>query len=130
MVERLDQVLEGIAVMGRRPGRLAFVLYVSLVSALLNAQTAQHDRAFWRAIAQNHYAVPVNQSAAALAKEVSELLASPDPELRDDLAYSIFAHWIGRPNILQPSDLQALTDEWRGNLKTGIGESGTNSVLK
>jgi len=105
-------------------------LFLSLCSALVSAQPAQHDRAFWLAIAQNHYAVPQNQSASALARELSQLLASPDPELRDDLAYSTLAHWIARPNILQPSDLQTLTDEWRANLKSGIGESGTNSVLK
>jgi len=58
------------------------------------------------------------------------LLASPDPELRDDLGYSILARWIGRPNILQPDDLRTLADEWAANLKDGIGESGTNSVLK
>jgi uncharacterized membrane protein len=106
------------------------VLYLALLSASLGAQTTKHDRAFWRAIAQNHYSVPANQPAAALAHELSQLLGSPDPELRDDLAYSILARWIARPNILQPSELQALADEWRGNLKSGIGESGTTSVLR
>ena len=106
------------------------VLILSLLPVSLIAQTTQHDQAFWQAIAKNHYAVPANQSAAALAHELSQLLGSPDPQLRDDLAYSIFANWIARPNVLQPSELQALTDLWRGNLKSGIGESGTNSVLK
>ena len=107
----------------------ALLLCLSLCTAL-SAQSAQHDRAFWRAIAQNRYGVPDTQSASALAQELSQLLASPDPELRDDLAYSILARWIARPNILQPADLTALADEWRANLKSGIGESGTNSVLK
>ena len=104
--------------------------FLFLSSVLVSAQPAQHDRAFWRSIAQNHYAVPEGQSAAALSQELSQFLGSPDPELRDDLTYSILAHWIGRPNVLQPSDLTVLTDEWRANLKIGIGESGTNSVLK
>src|SRR6266567_2246589 len=56
------------------------VLFLFLIPALLSAQTAQHDRTFWQTIAQNHYAVPQNQSAAALAQELSQLLASPDPE--------------------------------------------------
>jgi hypothetical protein len=106
------------------------VLFLLLCSALLKAQVAQHDKAFWRAIAKDNYSVPANQSAGALAHEVSELLGSPDPELRDDLAYSILVRWIYRLNVLQTPDLLALTDEWRGNLKIGIGESGTNSVLK
>ena len=106
------------------------LLFLSVYPALINAQSAWHGRAFWVAIAQNHYAVPEGQSAAALARELSQLLGSPDPELRDDLAYSILARWIARPNILQPPELQMLADEWRANLKSGIGESGTNSVLK
>jgi len=99
-------------------------------SAVLNAQTAPHDRAFWRAIANNKYAVPEHESADALAKELSSYLGSPDPELRDDLAYSIYARWAYRPNILSTSTLLLLTDEWRANLKIGLGEQGTNSVLK
>ena len=106
------------------------VVFFWVWPVLLTAQIIQHDRAFWRAIAQDHYAVPANQSAAALSHELGQLLGSPDPELRDDLAYSILASWIYRPNILQTPDLIALEDEWRDNLKSGIGESGTDSVLK
>ena len=106
------------------------VLLLSSIPSLVRAQTAQHDRAFWRAIAQNHYSAPADQSAVTLSRELSQLLGSPDPELRDDLAYSILEHWIYRLNILQTADLLALTDEWRANLKIGIGESGTDSVLK
>ena len=106
------------------------LLFLSVYPALINAQSARHDRAFWVAIAQNRYAVPEGQSAAAFARELSQLLGSPDPELRDDLAYSILARWIARPKILEPPDLTVLADEWRANLKSGIGESGTNSVLK
>lgn len=48
-----------------------------------------HDRQFWRDIAKNKYAVPQGQSPFILAQELSSYFASPDPELRDDLAYSI-----------------------------------------
>ena len=103
-----------------------------LCSGMLAAQQTpvQHDRAFWKVIAQQHYAVPTGESASALAHELSGLLASPDSELRDDLAYSILAHWIARPNVLQAEQLLPLADEWRENLKSGVGEAGTNSVLK
>ena len=74
--------------------------------------------------------MPSGESASALAQELSGLLASPDPELRDDLAYSIFARWIRRPGILQPDDLRELAAEWMRNLNDGIGESGNDSVLK
>jgi hypothetical protein len=110
-----------------RPWVLAAIL---LLATSVSAE-AQHDRSFWQAIAKNKYAVPEHESADALARELSTLLASPDPELRDDLAYSILATWIYRRNspVTTPT-LVALTEEWRGNLKSGIGESNTDSVLK
>jgi uncharacterized protein DUF2785 len=110
--------------------RAVVVLLLTFSAATLTAQAPPHDKAYWRAIAKNGYAVPANESAGALAHEVSQLLGSADPELRDDLAYSILEHWIYRLSVLQTPDLQTLADEWRANLKIGIGESGTNSVLK
>lgn len=101
-----------------------------LLSSDLRAQP-QHDRSFWQAIAKNKYAVPENESADTLSHELSALLPSPDPELRDELAYSILTTWIYRKNSrISTPTLIALTDEWRANLKSGLGESGTNSVLK
>ena len=111
-------------------GRLRIVASLLVFSVFLSAQPVQHDRIFWRAIAANKYAVPERESADVLAQELSSLLASPDPELRDDLAYSILARWIYRPNILSTAALISLTDEWRANLRSGLGEQGTNSVLK
>jgi hypothetical protein len=101
------------------------------ISSLLSAQAVRHDRAFWQSIAKSKYAVPEGESADALAHELSALLASPDPELRDVLAYSILTQWIYRRQspITMPT-LISLTDEWRANLKSGIAESGTDSVLK
>jgi Protein of unknown function (DUF2785) len=99
-----------------------------LLAGLASGQQ-QHDRELWREIARHHYEVPNGESASALAGELSAMLASPDPEMRDDLAYSILARWIYRGN-LDADALRKLADEWIGNLKEGVGESGTNSVLK
>jgi Protein of unknown function (DUF2785) len=88
-----------------------------------------HDRQFWKDIARQHYAVPDGESASALAHELSGLLASPDPELRDDLAYSILTSWT-RTGKLSNEDLISLSDEWRANLKKNIGESGNDTVLQ
>lgn len=109
---------------------LSVILLVSLLSVLVCAQPSQHDRGFWRAIAKNDYALPAGESADALSQEISGLLASPDPELRDDLAYSILARWIYRCNLLSTPTLLALTNTWRSNIAEGIGETGTHSVLK
>lgn len=108
---------------------LAALSLTAVLSLTCIAAAPQHDRVFWRAIEKDQYAVPANESADALAPELSAMLASPDPELRDELAYSILAAWIHRGAFTTPT-LISLTDEWRGNLKSGIGETGTNSVLK
>src|SRR5207253_1214405 len=111
--------------LGRRDTKTALILtmlllLLHLLSSFSPAQQTQHDVAFWRSIAKNKYAVPANESADALAHEVSGFLALPDPELRDDLAYSILARWIYRGYISNATAIQ-LTDEWRANLKSGIG---------
>ena len=103
------------------------MLCLSMTLTALAAPT--HDRQFWEAIAQQHYAVPNGESASALAHELSGLLASPDSELRDDLAYSILTRWI-RAGKLSNEDLISLSDEWRSNMKKNIGESGNDSVLQ
>jgi hypothetical protein len=108
---------------------LLFLGFWLLATPIIAVAQPSHDRDFWRDIARNHYSVPTNQSADVLANELSSLLASPDPELRDDLAYSILARWIYRGLLSQPT-LIVLTDTWRANLKDGLGETGTNSVLK
>lgn len=89
-----------------------------------------HGREFWRAIAKNHYAIPTGQEAFPLARELSGYLGSPDPELRDDLAYSMLAVWINRQKKLSPEELATLLEEWQPNLRLGIGETGTDSIFK
>ncbi len=104
---------------------------ISLFFVLSTAACAvpSHDRQFWEDIARQHYAVPDGSSASVLAHELSGLLASPDPELRDDLAYSILTRWI-RAGALSDADLISLSEEWRPNLKSHIGESDNETVLR
>jgi hypothetical protein len=89
-----------------------------------------HNREFWRAIANNGYRVPAGEPVFPLVRELSGYLGSSDPELRDTLTYSIIATWIVDQKQLSPNELDLLLDEWRGNLRAGIGESGNDSVLK
>jgi len=95
-----------------------------------NKQQHAHPREFWRTIAKNHYAVPVGEEVFPLVRELSGYLGSPDPELRDDLAYSILAVWIVRQKQLPAEELLTLLEEWQGNLRDGIGEAGMDSVFK
>jgi hypothetical protein len=89
---------------------------------------AAHDREFWRAIAKNKFAPPAGQSITPLLQELSGQLGSADPELRDDLAYTIIDQWV-RHQEVPAADLNALADAWRKNLRFKIGESGTDSVF-
>ena len=113
----------------RFPARFLCLGMTLILFGAVAGASSPHDRQFWREISKHSYAVPEGESAPRLAYELSGLLASPDPELRDDLAYTILAHWI-RANRLSPVELNSLTDEWRGNLKSHVGESGNDSVLK
>jgi hypothetical protein len=109
----------------------ATILILSGPATAAAPQSAtKHDREFWHSIQKNHYAVPEGESAAALAHELSGYLGSPDPELRDDLAYSILDVWIIERPQLSRQELLPFAEEWSANLKAGIGESGTDSVLK
>jgi hypothetical protein len=88
-----------------------------------------HDREFWRAVVKSKFAVPTGESVFPLIQELSSNLGSSDPEVRDDLAYTIIDQWI-RHQELSAEQLNSLADGWRGNLRAGIGESGTDSVFK
>ena len=114
--------------------RLALVFMLSALlapgwgSARAAQEKAGHDREFWRAIAKNKFAPPAGQPIVPLLQELSGYLSSPDPELRDDLAYTIIDQWV-RHQEVPASDLNSLADAWRQNLRVGIGESANDSIF-
>jgi len=111
--------------------RLSFaILWLGLLSCNHTVAQTQHDKGFWRTILKQQAAVPEHESADALAHELSAMLASPDPELRDEIAYTVLVTWIDRGKILTTPTLISLSDEWRANLQSGMGEIGSDSVLK
>ena len=77
-------------------------------------------REFWQSIARNHFAVPEGQPLSPLLQELSGLLGSPDPELRDDLAYSIIDQWVRHKDI-STTDLNSLADAWLAISLAAIG---------
>jgi hypothetical protein len=107
------------------------VFFTLLASPSLRAQaatvtTSQHDRQYFRDIASHEFSVPPGASAFALAQELTPWLASPDPELRDTLAYTILDVWI-RHSQLTDAELLTLLSSLQQNLSVGIGDSGTDS---
>ncbi len=111
---------------------LATVLLLGAAAHLPRSAPSQspHDKAFWRAIAQSAYAVPAGESLPGLVAELSEYLASPDPELRDDIAYSTLTAWIYRQRIVPVELRRTLLAEWTANLTKDIGERDTDGVFR
>jgi hypothetical protein len=94
-----------------------------------SAGSQSHDKAYWRQIVQSKYAVPAGESASKLLLELSDHLGSTDPEWRDTFGYDVPAHWIYEQKLLTPDELRVLVRKWTANLRVGIGERDTDSVL-
>jgi len=111
--------------------RIALWLLLSLAAGrCAAAEPATHETGFWRAIIAADYALPEGESPASLLGELSGLLGSRDPEERDEFGYGITVHWIYRQKLLSPTELRDLQAVWTTNLRVGISESGTDSVLR
>jgi hypothetical protein len=113
--------------------RVAVTVVLSFAASLV-AQPAPapqvHGRAFWQHLVDNDGKLPDGESAAALLRELSAYLGSTDPMQRDTFAYSLSEAWIYRDQKLAPADLRERLADWQGNLKLGLGEQGTDSVLR
>jgi hypothetical protein len=105
---------------------------VSLVLALALAGAAEvvpRDATYWRAAAKEGFPVPAGEAPGALLRETSAYLGSPDPTLRDGVAYAAAAEWIARQKVVPPSELRTLQALWTPNLREGVGEKGSDRVL-
>jgi hypothetical protein len=93
-----------------------------------HAQTRSRDA--WLALAKSGFAVPAGTTASALLVEMNALLASPDPVLRDEVAYSAAERWILRDKAVAPDDLRRLLTLWSVNLDDGLGTAGDDRIFK
>lgn len=69
----------------------------------------------WTAVPGNDFAVPADRPLADLVAELATMLTSPDPHVRDDLAYPVLAMWTGR-GVLD-GRLEALGDRMAATLR-------------
>ena len=53
----------------------------------------------WSDVVANDFEIPAGHPLPALVRELSELLRSPEPALRDRVAYSTLATWITRGQV-------------------------------
>jgi hypothetical protein len=105
------------------------LVFLAIAAAAPQSAAPVHDKAFWQSIVDNKYEPPSADAVAPLLRELSQLLASPDPLLRDRYAASIIAAWIEQHRV--PVDmLRPLTQEWSANLTDRIGSVGTDAVFK
>jgi hypothetical protein len=111
--------------------RVATAILLGLLTSTPATQAAvpPHDKAFWHAIAADHYHPPAGASVPDLAAELSDRLASPDPEWRDEIAYTTLASWIFQQQLLDAAALRPLVTRWLGNLQLHVGTTGTDDVF-
>jgi hypothetical protein len=73
-------------------------------------------------------AVPEDRPLDDLTVELVELLGSPDPHLRAELAHRVLHAWVGEG--VYDDLLAALGDGVCEGFKTGLGEDGTDTVFR
>ncbi|MBI5959222.1 MAG: DUF2785 domain-containing protein [Chloroflexi bacterium] len=83
---------------------------------------------FWQAIIDSDYAIPQGYSVGGLTPELVSYLGSTDPDLRDEIAYSVMSRWVIN-GLYTPADLRLLIDTFAANLTRGIGEMDTDTVF-
>ena len=89
---------------------------------------AIQDGDTWSFIKANGYRLPAGKTAAELARRLSKLLGSADPQLRDETAFDILSNWIYRNRLLSDDDLRPLILEWSKNLTKDTGSVGSDAV--
>lgn len=82
----------------------------------------------WRHVHETDFRVPSDRSLADLTAELTELLGSPDPHLRDDLALPVLSTWIQRG--VYDDLLPGLGDGIATGLLAGLGERNTDTVFR
>ena len=86
------------------------------------------DKEFWVSIAKNDYKIPEGYSLDELTKTLFGYLGSTDPELRDDIAYIVYANFLKR-EMYSKEEIQVHASNLLANLEKGIGETQSDSVF-
>lgn len=114
--------------MRRFAGGVALVAAISVSVSAQPVSTRSRDE--WIALAKSGFALPEGTRALDVLLQLNPMLASTDPVLRDDVAFSAAERWIVRDGKLQPAEIRQLQQLWLGNLADGLGATGADSVFK
>lgn len=86
------------------------------------------DKDFWVSIAKNDYAIPEGHTLENLTDILFSYLSSVDPELRDDIAYFVYANWLKQERYSSEM-IRSHVDKLLANLEKGIGETSSDTVF-
>jgi hypothetical protein len=83
---------------------------------------------YWRDVMRSGLEVPTDRPLDELTVELTTMLGSPDPAVRDGLALPALSTWIAHG--VYDDHLAGLGDGMAVGLRTGLGEQGTDSVFR
>lgn len=86
------------------------------------------EKPFWLQIRENGFAFPEGRDLLALTEELLGYLGSVDPDLRDTIAYEVFATWLDQ-GLYSPDQLRAYALRLQLNLQDGLGEPESDSLF-
>ena len=83
---------------------------------------------YWSQVHAEGLAVPSDRPLGDLTAELTRMLGSPDPALRDGTAYPTLATWVDRG--VYDDLLAGLGDGMAAGLRVGVGEIDTDTVFR
>jgi len=86
------------------------------------------NKEFWVSLDRNDFQIPEGYTLANLTEILFSYLGSTDPELRDDIAYIVYANWLKR-EMYSSEELKLHVEKLLSNLDKGIGETESDTVF-
>lgn len=86
------------------------------------------DKEFWTSIAGNDYQVPEGHTLENLTDILFSYLGSTDPDLRDEIGYTVYANWLKR-QAYPPETINSHVEKLIANLEKGISETESDTVF-
>jgi len=109
---------------------LIFALCVLSFGRPTSAEPSERTREFWQGLVASGFEVPAGEKAFDLLVEMHVLLGSPDPVLRDDVAYGATVRWVYRARLLTADEQTRLVRIWSANLAKGLRDGRTEDAYR
>lgn len=93
---------------------------------------AHRPLAFWKALIADGYRIPPEEDVAELLHDLRAMLASTEPEVRDDVPYDVTTHWLFPERAIDDEHLRAHAIRLREQMLRDVERStpqGDESVL-